>query len=571
MTIQSDREWCVRACRWLPAIAGVAALLSLVPEALSPGPYFYDQNYCLQAAVRLAHGQGLTGCSDHEPPPLDVATPVYSRLYWWAPGYSVMVAGLLRLGVPLPLAASLIKIVAYIGGWVAGAALARRGVPDGNWLLLFLMAVLPFARIVPLYSQSDVLVWAIIPLWMLAAMNIWSRMRDSARLRDVAVPVCTLGLLTAAAIMFRWASMFLAPAAVVCIVLGAYHYRRPWLLPTLATLALALGPYKLVLLSNAAATGHSGSQGDDIIGAHAWSLRGLLTDEPLLGLLGRPSGVYDLLASVSSSVARHGSDLLAIPLLAAMAWALVRVLRRTPGGLEPRPGLWVAVAVAYGTMCAMLLAATPGARLLVDSGAYGIFEPRYYTLLSLPALLLAVQLVACAQRRGAALQRRWRLVAAACACVLVASGLWAAKSQFGGLVKLPFRYGIAPLQVRQAPERVVVDREIARQSAKRVMLFAERANRFLPEDTIPAYFPPSLERIPSLHASRPTLLFVVLDTAPAEETRRHARCYPPSVEIIRRFHLHEVSDQSLTDTGVYCGVVAPRLEPVPGETRDAVP
>ena len=72
MTIQSDREWCVRACRWLPAIAGVAALLSLVPEALSPGPYFYDQNYCLQAAVRLAHGQGLTGCSDHEPPPLEM-------------------------------------------------------------------------------------------------------------------------------------------------------------------------------------------------------------------------------------------------------------------------------------------------------------------------------------------------------------------------------------------------------------------------------------------------------------------------------------------------------------------
>ena len=549
----------------MPAIAGVAALLSLVPDVLTPLPYTPDPAYCLQAAVRLAHGQGLTGCSDREPPPLDIASPTYSRLYAWAPGYSVLVAGLLRLGIPLALAANLVKIVAYAGGWMAGAVLARRVLSDGNWLLLFVMAVLPFARVVPLYTQSDVLVWALVPLWMSAVLDIWNRMGASARFRDVAVPVCVLGMLTAAAIVFRWASLFMAPAAAVCIALGAYYYRRPWLLPTAVVLALSLGPYKLIALSNAAATRGAGSLGDAIAAQHTWSLSGLLTDEPLLGLLGRPSGIYRLLATLGSPAARWGGDLVAVPVLIAIAWALARALRRSPDALTPPTGLRVALSITYGIMCAMLLAftaAAQGSGARIDYFPYGVFEPRYYTIMSLPALFVALQLVASLQH-GGPVRRHWRVAGAACAGVLVISGLWVAKPLLGYVPKLPFRHGSTPLEVRQAPERVVVDREIARQAPERVMVFSESAFEFLAEDTIPAYFPPSLEEVPSLHASRPTLLFVVIGPAPDPPTSRHTRYYPPSVEIVRRFHLQEVTDPLLGNTRVYRGVLTPSTEPAP--------
>ena len=555
VNMQSAQEWCTRACRWLPAIAGLAALLSLVPEVLSPGRYFFDQAYCLQAAVRLAHGQGLTGCPGYKSLPLDIAVPNYARLYLWPPGYSVLVASLLRLGIPLSLAASLIKVVAYVGGWIAGAVLARRVVPDGNWVLLFFMAALPFTRVVPLYSQAEVLVWATIPLWMLAVMSVWSRMRIGARFRDVGVSVCALGLLTAAAIMFRWASLFLAPAAAICIVLGARHYRRPWIMPTIVVLALSLGPHKLVSMSNAAATGGRGNLGDEILSSHTWTLEGLLSDEPLLGLLGRPSGLYDLLANAGPRVARLGSVLVSVPVILAMAWALAALARRTPDELEPAVGLTAVTAVTYGVMCTMLLLHMSLLPPLGSDVVYGIRLPRYYTIMSLPALLIAVQLFACLHGWAAARRRHWRAAVTVCACVLVASGLWAAKVQFGYLVKVPFRYGAAPLQARQVPERLVVDREIARQAPERVMLFSEEACRFLAEDTIPAYWPPPVEQVPGLYASRPTLLFVVL--CPAQERWRHALAYPASVEIIRRFHLQEIRDPSLTDAQVYCGIVGP--------------
>ena len=554
---QSAQEWCNRACRWLPAIAGLAALLSLVPEVLSPGRYYYDQAYCLQAATRLSHGQGLTVCPGSKPLPLDMAIPTYSRLYLWAPGYSVLVAGLLRLGVTLTLAASLVKVVAYVGGWIAGAVLARRVVPDGNCLLLFLMAVLPFARIVPLWSQSDVLVWAIIPLWMLAVMSTWSRMCDSGRFRDVAVPVCTLGLLTAAALMFRWASLFLAPAAATCISLGAYHYRRPWLLPTLAALVLALVPFKLVSMSNAAATGGPGNLGEAIVSQHNWTISGQFSDEPLLGLIGRPSGMYALLTNVGHSTARWGSVVMSVPLLLGMAWALATLARRAPDRLSPPVGLSAATAVAYSAICVLLLAFTAARSwnpVLDGDATFGTTrDPRYYTVMSLPVLLVAVHLVVNILRSGCARRRLRRTVATACACLLMVSSMWAAKSQFGYLAKLPFQYGVTPLQARKVPECIAVEREIARRAPERVMLFSEEVQRFVSDDTIPAYTPPPLQQVPDLYASHPTLLFVVL--CPAQTKREHAVYYPASVEIIRRFQLHEIRDPALTDTQVYCGIV----------------
>ena len=541
--------------KWLPAIAGACAFLAMLPEALAPVRYAADLGVQLQAATRLLAGKGLTTCAGGAFP-LDIARPEYHHLVLWPPGLSFLVAGLMRIGLSMPAAVVLYKMVAYVAGWAGAAILARRIIPGYNGLLLFFLMVTPLGRIVHTgpFGPTDVILWAILPYWVIAVLTLWNLYRDDRSLRRV-LPWCALlGGLAFGGFLFRWAGAFLLPATIVCILIGAWSFRRRWFLPCLVALAVWAAPAGMMLSFNRANTG---GMAPLIRAQHAppLSLKGVKTLEPLVGLLGEPFEVLHNLQKLDVSNGSVLVSLLALPLVGLALRDLRRAIVRDPRWLDsPAAQMRLATAVAYLFMAGLLLAFSlryPGEGINNAAG-----NPRYYTPLALCLIIVVVYLVVALQSAARPGTRTY-MVSIACATLLGMSVLLGAYRVQGLRLDVLRSDGIHPLRAWVSPEEAAIGQEASALRAQHVFITGDRYQWFIAEDKYPAYWWWSEDAdVARLHTSSPTLLCVVLPpTTSGADAERNASIRASLQPVISRFDLQRLPSKG--DCEVYSGMVGP--------------
>jgi hypothetical protein len=207
-------------------ITVAVALLITVARAMAPFEIGKDQALQLQAAHRLVNGQGLTTPYFAAPLPRDVSVaPEPKFLTWWPPGFSLLVAGPLALGIPLGVVLRLVFGTATLLGWLGwGVLIARfmsRPLRIGSRLYHL---QLPLAALLPLFTTppwtgTDILLWAGIP-------HVFLLLLSPAHRRARMLPILAAGLLVGALVAIRYASAFLAVAACLILVQVNIHRLR---------------------------------------------------------------------------------------------------------------------------------------------------------------------------------------------------------------------------------------------------------------------------------------------------------------------------------------------------------
>lgn len=160
----------MRTERRLLALILTSAVIITVARLLAPFEVGKDQALQLEAAIRLADGEGLTSTYFSAPPPADISQPVASRLLvWWPPVFSLAIAGLLKLGLSLSAALKLFYATVSLLGWLGWGRIAsrllaapiewrNRKLPVG-WVIAALAPVF----FTPFWAGTDIILWAGIP------------------------------------------------------------------------------------------------------------------------------------------------------------------------------------------------------------------------------------------------------------------------------------------------------------------------------------------------------------------------------------------------------------------------
>jgi hypothetical protein len=192
----------------------IAAVLVVSLRLAAPFEVGKDQTLQLEAAQRLIAGLGLTSTYDSFALPFDITqAPQAKALTWWPPLFSLLVAGLLQIGLPLLVALKLIYAAVTLLGWsgwsrIAAELLATRLRVWGRYI--------PLGRLIALLSPlfytlswggTDIFLWAGIPflvLWLRPALNN----------RSIILAGLLLGLLYGV----RYASSFLFPAGLLILL-----------------------------------------------------------------------------------------------------------------------------------------------------------------------------------------------------------------------------------------------------------------------------------------------------------------------------------------------------------------
>ncbi|MGH9901524.1 MAG: hypothetical protein ACRD68_06875 [Pyrinomonadaceae bacterium] len=197
----------------------VSALLIVAARTIAPFEVGKDQASQLEAAQRLSRGLGLTTTNDVPPSAgFDITEAPRSRyLTWWPPGLSILVAGFLFLGLPLLVSLKLIYAAVTLAGWcgwgvAAGHLLAQPlKVGSREYPVNLLIAALMPVFCTPSWDGTDIFLWAGVPF--VALLLFTSAFRPSPW-RSVALAGLLFGCLYA----IRYASVFVAPAAILILL-----------------------------------------------------------------------------------------------------------------------------------------------------------------------------------------------------------------------------------------------------------------------------------------------------------------------------------------------------------------
>jgi hypothetical protein len=206
----------------------VSAVLVTAARIVAPFEIRNDQGTQLEVAQRLVEGHGLTTNNRTPGESYDIATvppPVY--LTDWPPGFSVLVAGFLYLGLPLLATLKIIYAAVTLIGWfgwgaIASHFLARPVFSKGYaWIHLIVVALLPILY-TPWWGGTDIFLWTGIPL---AFMCLFGFGRNQPSLLSIAFAGLLFGLLCA----MRYTSLFLGLAAALILFQVTYPHIKTFL------------------------------------------------------------------------------------------------------------------------------------------------------------------------------------------------------------------------------------------------------------------------------------------------------------------------------------------------------
>jgi hypothetical protein len=197
----------------------ISGLFILLARILAPVEIQYDQNLQIEAAYRLVRGLGLT-LSTNSSPDLNLHAQDYVYLTSFPPAFSLMVACLLFVKLPLASALKFIYSFATIIGWLGWATIASRllvrPIRFGSITLpiqLIIAAILPvFYTPSWSYQGTDIFLWSGVPLLVLLMHRL--SIRNPNNFRSLVLS----GLITGVLISFRHASLFLYIFVFLCLL-----------------------------------------------------------------------------------------------------------------------------------------------------------------------------------------------------------------------------------------------------------------------------------------------------------------------------------------------------------------
>lgn len=195
-----------------------AAFLCFV-RILAPVEMNWDEAVQLESAHRLVQGLGLT--STYFPPPFDpveissnlLETPDPQLVTWWPPGYSLLVAGLLSVGLPLASALKVLFGATTLLGWLGWAILGSHFLArplklrSAKMPVNLLLAVLLPIFYTPAWSGTDLFLWAAVPFVVLLLFR--AEVGRSFKVTSLVGAGLVFGVLAP----IRYSSIFLAIAA----------------------------------------------------------------------------------------------------------------------------------------------------------------------------------------------------------------------------------------------------------------------------------------------------------------------------------------------------------------------
>ncbi|MGQ9871729.1 MAG: hypothetical protein ACUVQO_13175 [Leptodesmis sp.] len=223
----------------------VVALLVLLLRLLAPFEVYWDQSIQLESAHRLAKGLGLTttydlsitrGDEDSKITSSDLnVAPEAHYVTWFPPAFSLLIGGLLGLGLPaviaLKLTYSLVTLVGWAGWGLIATSMLAKPIRLFTKLIPFQYAIAALLPIffTPDWKGTDIYLWAGVP-WIVLLL---SQTQASANLRYVV----GAGLISGLLYSFRYASLFLVLS--VLLILAIAHLPR--LKPLVVQFAYFLG------------------------------------------------------------------------------------------------------------------------------------------------------------------------------------------------------------------------------------------------------------------------------------------------------------------------------------------
>ncbi|MCS6814163.1 MAG: hypothetical protein NZ772_11465, partial [Cyanobacteria bacterium] len=188
----------------------------------------YDQAIQLEAAHRLVQGLGLTSRVFGTFHPDISQPPTANYLTWWPPGLSLLMAALLSLKIPLVLALKALYGSATLAGWWGWATLLSQLLTSPlrvgvlNLPIHWLLAVIFPLFYTPIWSGTDLFLWAVIPFIVLLLFQPRSnRYWHHLPTRDHHFPtrnIVAIGLLVGCTYIIRYAALFLIPTIFVWLL-----------------------------------------------------------------------------------------------------------------------------------------------------------------------------------------------------------------------------------------------------------------------------------------------------------------------------------------------------------------
>lgn len=204
----------------------ISAFFVTLARILAPIEMNWDEAVQLEAAHRLVKGLGLT-TTFFPPPyaPIQIpsnlnTTPIPQYLTWWPPGFSLLVASLLFIGIPLATSLKIIYGSTTILGWFAWAIIGShclsKPIKIGSISLpthLFIAAILPLFY-TPAWNGTDLFLWAGLPFVVLLLFGAVNQKK--------LIYVAFAGLIFGALVAIRYSSLFIAIAAFFMLLLANY-------------------------------------------------------------------------------------------------------------------------------------------------------------------------------------------------------------------------------------------------------------------------------------------------------------------------------------------------------------
>lgn len=358
----------------------------LLMTALTPYLPGTDEGWQLHAASRLATGSGY---STYWSLPANLSAPTAEFLVAWPPGYSLVIAFLMKLGLPLFAAVKAFKIgciVAAIWAWQWTA----RGLLVGALEQALFLAYTGSAAVFYSFSPTDLFCWCL--------MGLLTELVLRFPRRDYAGDWLRAGLLLTGMVAMRYHSLFLLPAVGLWCMRGIAQAPKKTLLRLAAVLGFPLFTYGLIAWLNLLHAGRLSTM-TGAVRQVGFPLR-WLAEWPRVALL---DGLFFqkvldktlfFLGPASKTALGWGAGWV---MLAATILALSRL--RTRGESVTAWGRWFLLCFLVVSLC---LGALSAARY-ADAAWVPILEYRYYWVVS--PLLLLLWLSAWGNRPA---ERAWR-------------------------------------------------------------------------------------------------------------------------------------------------------------------
>jgi hypothetical protein len=363
-------------------------MLVIAARTFAPFEVAKDQAAQLEAAHNLVEGKGLTTTEVVSTSPDITDNPSPKYLTWWPPGFTLIIALFLWLGLSLLVSLKLVFSLVTIVGWVGWGIIASRMLTGPMRIFgrayplhVIIAACLPVFFTLG-WDGTDIIMWAGIPFVLLLLVQ------QSQKASYVSL--ISSGLLFGALYAIRYSSLFLGLAALITLVQVCWpDYRsslKRFAVFVLSSFILILPTY---IYSKLFAVGVSGISDRATLTRITSSLSvvfdGILQKLPMTAhmIFGNP--VPDqILFQLNSRPLLYVSGLICVAILVSVPFILIHT--NQAAGKRFQTDLALSVWLLPISLLATLVAINFAVRL----GLVGV--RRYYEPLALCGLLIFYQL-----------------------------------------------------------------------------------------------------------------------------------------------------------------------------------